>query len=418
MNKPKIKTESLKGMKYLFINIVSHQTGNAQEQVKQIEGLFYLDHAPMRVEISNGKIKKLTRIKELSDKNSNLYIAPGLFDNQVNGYLGVSFIDMGAELTMEGIHKATKALWKDGVTSYLPTLTTNKKEIHVKNLMLLAKAKADPEIRGSIPGFHMEGPYISPVDGYRGAHPLPSVRNPDWEEFLELYKASGENILQVTLAPEVEGAMDFISNLKELGIVVAIGHHNASSQEIKEAVDRGAETVTHLGNGMANTINRHRNPLWPQLAEERLTVSIIADGFHLLPEQLRVFYRAKGLEKTIITSDVSALGGMAPGKYLNVVGDTLELTPDGAVVYPAQNNLAGSGSPLSRGIGNLMKATGCNLGEAIRMASSNPARLNSLYDRGAIEPGMRADIILFTLEDFKMEIKKTIVAGEVVYESE
>src|SRR5690606_6572278 len=114
---------------------------------------------------------------------------------------------------------------------------------------------------------------------------------------------------------------------------------------------------------------------------------------------------------------VSALGGMTPGKYLNVVGDTLELTPDGAVVYPAQNNLAGSGSPLSKGIGNIMKATGCSLGEAIRMASTNPARLNRLEDRGAIEPGMRADLVLFTLEDFKMKIKKTIVAGEVVYEA-
>ena len=412
------RTEVLEKMKFLFLALflltVSFTITKAQEQVTQIEGLFYMDHTPVRVDISEGKIKKLTRIKELTTTNSNIYIAPGLFDNQVNGYLGVSFIDMGADLTTEGIYKATNALWKDGVTSYLPTLTTNRKEIYVKNLKLLAQAKEDPELRGSIPGFHMEGPHISPVDGFRGAHPLPSVRNPDWQEFLDLYKASGENILQVTLAPEVEGAMDYISNLKELGIVVAIGHHNASSQEIKEAVDRGAETVTHLGNGMANTINRHRNPLWPQLAEDRLTVSIIADGFHLLPEQLKVFYRAKGLEKTIITSDVSALGGMTPGKYLNVVGDTLELTPGGAVVYPAQNNLAGSGSPLSRGVGNIMKATGCSLGVAIRMASSNPARLNRLYDRGEIKPGMRADLILFTMEDFKMEIKKTIVAGEVV----
>ena len=123
------------------------------------------------------------------------------------------------------------------------------------------------------------------------------------------------------------------------------------------------------------------------------------------------------MENTIITSDVSTLGGLPPGKYLNVIGDTLELTPGGAVVYPAQNNLAGSGSPLSKGVGNMMKATGCTLGEAIRMGSGNPARLNGLKDRGAILPGMRADLILFKLEDFKMEIQQTIVAGELVYDA-
>ncbi|MEX2565025.1 MAG: amidohydrolase family protein [Cyclobacteriaceae bacterium] len=411
----------MKKIKCLFSLLVSLSLpvfGWAQENVQQIEALFYLDHLPVRVEVTEGRISKITRIRELSDNDSKVYIAPGLIDNQVNGYMGVSFVDMGEDLSMEGIKKATKALWKDGVTSYLPTLTTNKKEIYLKNLALLAKAMEDPEIRGAIPGFHMEGPYISPVDGYRGAHPLVSVRKPDWEEFMELYEASEGNILQFTLAPEVEGGMDFISKLNGKGIVIAIGHHNGSAAEIREAVDRGAKMSTHLGNGMANSINRHRNPLWPQLAEDRLTVSIIADGFHLQPEQLRVFYRAKGLENTIITSDVSALGGMPPGKYLNVIGDTLELTPDGAVVYPAQNNLAGSGSPLSKGIGNMMKATGCTLGEAIQMASGNPARLNGFKDRGAILPGMRADLVLFTLEDFEMKIKKTIVNGELVYEAD
>jgi N-acetylglucosamine-6-phosphate deacetylase len=398
---------------FLLISLVVE----AQSVVTQIEGIFYKDESPVRVEMLDGKITGITRIAELSEKSEKLYIGPGLIDNQVNGYYGVSFIDMGEELTMEGIYKATKALWKDGVTTYLPTLTTNKKEIYLKNLSLLAKAKEDPIIRGSIPGFHIEGPYISPVDGYRGAHPLISVRKPDWEEFMEFYEASEGNILQITVAPEVEGAMDFISKLNEKGIVVSIGHHNASANQIREAIDRGAKMSTHLGNGMANSINRHRNPLWPQLSEDRLMVSLIADGFHLQPEQLKVFYRAKGLENTIITSDVSTLGGLPPGKYLNVIGDTLELTPGGAVVYPAQNNLAGSGSPLSKGVGNMMKATGCTLGEAIRMGSGNPARLNGLKDRGAILPGMRADLILFKLEDFKMEIQQTIVAGELVYDA-
>jgi len=382
-----------------------------------VEGLSYLNHKPLRIEITDGKISKVLNIKKLSDPDSKIYIAPGLFDNQINGYKGVSFVDMGGELTLEGIALITKSLWEKGVTSYLPTITTNDKEIFIKNFRLLAEAKNDPGLLGSIPGFHLEGPYISPVDGYRGAHPLKYVRKPDWEEFMEVYEASGKNILQVTLAPEPEGAPDFISKCRERNIVVGLGHHNGSMKEITDAIDRGAQIATHFGNGCANSINRHVNPLWPQLSDDRLMLSLISDGFHLLPEEIKVFYKVKGPDKIILTSDVSPLGGLNPGKYLNVIGDTLELTPEGAVIYPAQKVLSGSGAALSKGVGNVMKVTGCSLAEAIRMASTNPARLYKLDDRGELKTGMRADLILFTLEDYTMDIKKTIVAGKTVYEA-
>jgi N-acetylglucosamine-6-phosphate deacetylase len=266
-------------------------------------------------------------------------------------------------------------------------------------------------------GYHLEGPYISPIDGYRGAHPLKFVRKPDWNEFMELYEASGRNILQVTLAPEIEDGMDFISKCREKNIVVALGHHNASSVQLTESVDRGAQISTHFGNGCANSINRHVNPLWPQLADDRLMISIICDGFHLLPEEIRVFYKVKGPEKTIITSDVTGYGGLAPGKYKTADGETIELAQDGALTYPAQKVLYGSASPLTKGVSNVLKFTGCNLGEAIQMASTNPAKLYGLTDRGEIKPGMRADLILFTLDNFNINIKKTIVAGEIMYES-
>ena len=382
-----------------------------------VEGLSYLDQSPVRIEIAGGQIKSVVKIKKLSDANSKIYIAPGLFDNQVNGYKGVSFVDMGGALTLEGIRLITRSLWEKGVTTYLPTVTTNDKKIFLKNFALLAKAKQDPSLLGSIGGFHLEGPYISPVDGYRGAHPAKYVRKPDWNEFMELYEASGKGIKQVTLAPEAEGALDFISKCRENNIIAALGHHNGSMKQVTDAIDRGAKIATHFGNGCANSINRHLNPLWSQLSDDRLMISIIGDGFHLNPEEIRVFYKIKGPAKTIITSDVSPLGGLPPGKYLNVVGDTLELTPDGAVMYPAQNVLSGSGSALPKGVGNVMKVTGCTLGDAIQMASTNPARLYGLTDRGEIKPGLRADLVLFTLEDFKMDIKQTIVAGEVVYES-
>jgi N-acetylglucosamine-6-phosphate deacetylase len=384
---------------------------------KYIEGLFYLDHAPVRVEFSGGKITGVVRMDELSDKNNKNYIAPGLIDNQVNGYNGISFIYEGYELTEKDVVSITKAIWKSGVTTYLPTLRSNPQDLVVKNITLLAKFKDNPTLRGSIPGFHLEGPYISPLDGFRGSHASKNVRKPDWREFLEVYEASGRNILQVTMAPEVEGAMELITKLRELNIVVAIGHTNANTQQITEAADRGAQTVTHIANGMGNTINRHSNPLWPQLSEDRLMISMIADGFHLLPEQLRVFYKAKGPEKTILTSDATRYAGLAPGKYLNAEGDTILLTAEGAARYLSRNVLSGSAAPISKGIGNVMKATGCSLAEAIQMASTNSARLYNLTDRGELKAGMRADLILFTLDDFKMEIKKTIISGEVVYDA-
>lgn len=401
------------GIAFIFSTIISNG-----QNIDQVEGLFYLDHSPVRVEIKDGKITNVVRISELSDKDNENYIAPGLIDNQVNGYNGVSFIYEGYQLHEKDIQSITRAIWKSGVTTYIPTLRTNPQDLLVKNIAILARSKNHPALRGSIPGFHLEGPYISPLDGFRGSHALKNVRKPDWNEFLEVYEASGRNVLQVTIAPEVEGAMDFISKLRELNIVVAIGHSNANTEQITEAADRGAQTVTHIANGMGNTINRHRNPLWPQLSEDRLMISMIADGFHLRPEQMRVFYKAKGPDKTILTSDASRYAGLPPGKYLNAEGDTILLTPDGAARYLARNVLSGSAAPISKGVGNIMKATGCSLAEAIQMASTNSAKLYNLSDRGEIKPGMKADLILFTIDDFKMEIKKTIISGEVVYESD
>jgi len=390
---------------------------NTMEIDSKVEGLLYIDQSPVSIEIADGKIKQISKIKELSGTNENIYVAPGLIDNQVNGFAGVSFSFSGGELTSEGIEKATRALWEAGVTTYLATLTTNDHEILLNNFKILAETMENPGLHGSIAGFHLEGPYISPEDGYRGAHPARYVRKPDWEEFMEFYEASGGNILQVTLAPEIDGAMEFISQCRDKGIIVGLGHHNASTEIITEAIDKGARIATHLGNGCANLINRHLNPLWPQLSDDRLMISIIGDGFHLRPEEIRVFYKVKGPEKTIITSDVTHFAGLPPGEYTTPKGEMIELTPEGMIRYPAQNVLYGSASPITKGVGNVMKVTGCSLRQAIRMASTNPAMLYGLTDRGKIKPGMRADLILFTIEDSQIQIIKTIVEGEVVYEA-
>jgi len=380
-----------------------------------ITGILYSDNKPVSITIKDGIITGIKKLKKLPAGDEGLIIAPGLIDNQVNGFAGISFTFGGGTLSGDDVKKATEELWKAGVTTYLPTLTTNSHELLLKNFSVLGKLKDDPALLGSIPGFHLEGPYISPVDGYRGAHPLMHVRKPDWKEFLTLNKAAGNGIIHVTIAPEVEGAMDFIDKCKAAGIVVALGHHNGNAQQVTEAIERGARIATHLGNGCANMINRHINPLWPQLSDDRLMISIIGDGFHLNPEEIRVFYKVKGPEKTIITSDVTSFASLNPGKYITEEGETIELTPEGMLRYPAQNVLYGSASPVKKGVVNVMKVTGCSLAEAIRMTSFNPAKLYGLDDRGEIAKGKRADIILFKLINDEMVIKKTYVRGNLVY---
>jgi N-acetylglucosamine-6-phosphate deacetylase len=389
-------------------------SGCSQDQ-EAITGLYYADSKPIAITLEDGKISAVKRITTLPEESRDLIIAPGFIDNQVNGFAGVSFTFGGGDLTAEGVKKATAELWKTGVTTYLPTLTTNSHELLLKNFSVLSGLIDDPEILGSIPGFHLEGPFISPVDGFRGAHPLRFVRKPDWDEFLELNKAAGDKIIQVTVAPETEGAMDFISKCKSAGIIVGLGHHNGDARTITEAIDRGAAIATHLGNGCANMINRHNNPLWPQLSDDRMMISIIGDGFHLNPEEIRVFFKVKGPQKTIITSDVTSYAALPPGKFINIEGDTLELTPEGMVKYPAQNVLAGSASPLKKGIANVLKVTGCTLEEAVNMVTRNPADLYGFDDRGAIEPGNRADLVLFRIKNNEIEIVRTIVKGKVVY---
>ncbi|MDD4108359.1 MAG: amidohydrolase family protein, partial [Prolixibacteraceae bacterium] len=251
------------------------------------------------------------------------FVGPGLIDIQINGYNSVSFSLEGAEdspaagadLSVEDVRKVTEGLWKEGVTTYLPTLTTNSQELLTKNFSIIARTMADPSLSLSMPGFHLEGPYISPVEGFRGAHPFEHVRKPDWNEFLEIYESSGKKISIITVAPEIEGMYDFIEKCKDLGIVVSLGHHNGSPEQIKQAIDHGASLATHLGNGCAANINRHVNPIWPQLADDRLKISFIADGFHLPPEVLRVFYKTKGVDNIVITSDITSYAGMPAGTY-------------------------------------------------------------------------------------------------------
>lgn len=376
-----------------------------------IEAVHYLTGLPVRITVEGGKI---AGIENAGRVNSGLYVSPGLIDNQVNGYSGVDF--SAGSLDEDSMLKAVESIWKEGVTSFLPTIITNSHENLINNFSNLKKVLENDLLRKAIPGFHLEGPYISPLEGFYGCHPAQYVRKPMWDEFMKFQEAAGGNIIEVTIAPELEGACEFIKLCRKSGIIAAIGHTNASREQIAAAVDCGARISTHLGNGCANMIDRHRNPIWPQLANDLLTTSIIADGHHLLPEELKVFYRVKGPDNLILVSDVTYLTGMPPGKY-TYLGSEVVYTDDGLVRNPALNCLAGASLPLKTGVENMMRLAGCRLAEAVNLVTVNVAEVLGLNDRGVLEAGKRADLILFELNDSRISIKQTIVAGTVVYNS-
>jgi N-acetylglucosamine-6-phosphate deacetylase len=364
------------------------------------------------VNIEDGKIVKIISSTGSEDADK-IYIGPGLIDTQVNGYRSISFSDEG--LTVEKVSDVTHALWEEGVTTYFPTLITSDPDVILKNLKILAQAVADPLLAHSMPGYFLEGPYISPIDGFRGAHDKNWVRNPDWNEFMGFIQAANNRIIQVGLAPEMDGAMDFIRNCAMRGIYVALAHHNATADQIEEAVNNGARVSTHLGNGCANLIHRHLNPLWPQLANDQITPSIIADGHHLNAEELQVFYKVKGPDQLFLVSDATKLAGMPPGEY-TWDGKTVVMTEDGMLQYPEQQVLAGASFPVRYGVGNMMHYVNIPLEEAYRMASQIPSQVYQLYDRGLLKTGKSADLILFKIDHGQMIILKTIVQGKVVFE--
>ncbi len=402
-------------IRYWWLAIIALSCVNPEDNPTPAEGmvvtgLYYADSLPIAVTIQDGFITSISR--EVDDSVTGYFLAPGLIDHQVNGYLSHAFV--GRDLDEQALTEVTRGFWSKGITTFLPTLTTQTDDELSRSFARLNQLLEDDFLAQSIPGFHLEGPYISPEPGFRGVHNPEWIRPPDWQEFESWYHASGNRIMEVTVAPEIEGAMDFIRKCRDLDIVVAIGHSAALAPDINQAMELGATVSTHLGNGCANNIHRHHNPLWPQLADDRLAASIIVDGFHLTREEVRTFINAKGTDNTILVSDLTRLAGMPPGRYEDF-GRELVMTDEGAIMFPEENVLAGASFLITKGIENVTKFTGCSLEDAINMASKNPARVLGLDDRGEVAVGKRADLILFSFDDGKFEVVNTIVGGQEVF---
>jgi len=397
---------------FLILSILIFTQCTSDKDYMTIEGILYSSNKPVSIEISDGKIIGIKPGKKSTD-GPQLFVAPGLVDIQINGYNGIDFSD--PNLTSEDLSEVVEGLWEVGVTTILATVTTAGHEQLMGAFKALSNARTDPKVSMSVPGYHLEGPYISPVQGFRGAHPEMFIRPPDLQEFKQYKEAANNMIRLLTVAPELDGVIPIIEYCADNDIVVSLGHHNGSAEQITAAVDAGASFVTHLGNGCANMIHRHNNPLWPQLAEDRLTAGLITDGFHLNKAEVQTFYKVKGDDLTILVSDAVDLAGLPLGEY-NRWGGIVELTAD-VVKFPAENVLAGAASPISKCVGNMMQFTGCSLESAINMSTRNPARLVGLEDVGEIKVGKRADLVLFALEDSEIKIHQTFLNGEMVYNS-
>jgi N-acetylglucosamine-6-phosphate deacetylase len=298
---------------------------------------------------------------------------PGLFDLQVNGFAGIDF--NADAISADGLDHALEAMLATGVTACLPTIITASSYTLAARLSALDRAVATSRLGPAmVPGYHLEGPFLNAGDGYAGCHPPDAMMPPDAGLIEELGMGLSRPILLVTIAPELEGSERFIRAMTAGGRIIAIGHSAAGFAAVSAAAAAGAGLSTHLGNGLPQVLPKLDNPLFAQLAEDRLFASFIADGVHLPPPALKAMLRAKGPERSILVSDAVAAAATPPGLY-PFAGMMVEHAPDGSVRVPGSRYLAGSSLTLDRAVRNLVAWGLATAAEAVRMASDTPRRL-------------------------------------------
>ncbi len=381
----------------------------------QLQGRRYETGEPVIITIEEEKITSVTPLTPAGDINDLPYIAPGLFDLQINGYGGTWFGKVG--ISPEEVASTLKPHFQYGITRLCPTLITNSQEALLSGFIAIRQAcEQEKWVNDMVPGCHLEGPYIATEDGPRGAHPLEHVRPANWDEFQELQQASGNRIQLVTLAPEAEGAIEFIKKAVAANVVISIGHTAATPEQVTAAVDAGAKLSTHLGNGAHGIMRRHPNYIWEQLGDSRLMASIITDGHHLPASVVRVIIATKKVSGTIITCDAAGLAGCPPGKYTEGSLD-VEILEDGRIVIAGQDQLlAGSSLETDTCVTTAMQMAGLSLQQAFDMAGRNPAGLLG-FEQIELKAGSRADLIVFHHAGAgeKINVLTTVAAGLVQY---
>ena len=266
----------------------------------------------------------------------------------------------------------------------MPTVVTSSPKVYRHNLPLIANVLRQEEFAGRMLGIHLEGPFISPADGARGAHDERWVRHADIEYLRQLLDWAEGQVRLLTVAAGIDGIKEIIECAIGEGVTVSLGHQMADSAAIDRAAAAGARALTHLGNGVPAVLDRHNNPIWAGLANDDFFAMIITDGHHLPDSVIKTFIRAKALEKIIITSDASPIAGMPPGRY-ETLNNAVVLDESGRLYNPQTGYMVGSSATMLDCMNYLASLRMPTVEQLVRVGFDNPLKLIGV-DASAIRP--------------------------------
>jgi N-acetylglucosamine-6-phosphate deacetylase len=362
--------------------------------------------------IEKGKIITITDKKEDLAILKNVEIIEAQNKFIVPGYIDIHVHGGGGSDVMDGEYEAIKQVAathaRFGTTAFLPTTMTMTKDKIIKSLKSIHEARLKGTGTAEILGIHLEGPYINPEK--KGAQKEEDIKKVSVEEFLEFNQASGNLIRLVTIAPEMPGAIDFIRWLHQQGIIVSVGHSNATYKQVQEGIQAGLSHVTHIFNAMRGLHHREPGVVGAALSSPKLIVEMIADGVHLHPMVLKMLTQIKESEKLVLITDAMRAAGFKEGTY-DLGGQEVIVTQGQAKLK--NGTLAGSVLTMDKAVKNLVTKVGISLLNAVQMASYNPAKCLGIDDRkGSLELYKDADIVILNKN---LETELTMVAGKVVY---
>lgn len=350
------------------------------------------DGAPARYDIDDAGRILSAGPWDGAAQQADRIVTPGMVDIQVNGFAGIDF--NAPCVTPERMDEALAGMLATGVTRCLPTLITASQDDLVTLLGTLDDAVSRSNLGPfMVPGYHIEGPFMSPEEGYVGAHPAAHMRSGSPDLVAALQRVTTRPIRLMTVAPEIDGVIDLIALLRAQNITCAIGHSAASRTEIDAAIAAGATMSTHLGNGMPHMLDKNESSLLVQLGRDRLMASFIADGIHIPSDILQSWLRAKTLDRAMIVTDASAgAGAPAAQSQFTIGAQTIFRHKDGSVRLPGSSYLAGSAASMDEMVRNVMRWYGFGMPEVIQLTRVNPLRAIGLPAENP-RPGEPADFV-------------------------
>jgi len=346
----------------------------------EISAWHYATRQPVLVRWRDGVITHLQSVA--SPPPQDLWIAPPLFDLQINGFAGVDFQQDG--LTADNLLHATRGLRTAGCAQFLLTLITDEWQAMTARLRhLRAVREQSSELQRAIVGWHVEGPFLSTEPGFHGAHDPSRMMDPTLEHVLELRSITGEDPLLLTVSPERRGALEAIALAVSCGVKVSLGHTDAPAKTLEAAVKAGATGFTHLGNGCPRELDRHDNIVWRVLDTPGLTVSLIPDRIHVSPLLFRLVHRVLTPTAIYYTTDAMAAAGAPPGRY-KLGRLEVEVGADQVVRQPGKTNFAGSAAQPIDAVFRAAEMLGCAWQEVWPRLSETPAKFMGLRNELAV----------------------------------